>query len=119
MTEGQHGYGGGAGTPFTVWESGMSLPKWAPDESKLYARTAEGEGRSIRVQMEPVFSTIGTPDENDLNWRSFGILFDVFPDGERFLNAYLSSDSQEVAAPDSVPPTAELHLIINLPAGLK
>ncbi|GMQ82232.1 MAG: hypothetical protein BMS9Abin05_1677 [Rhodothermia bacterium] len=105
--------------PVTAWESGMSLPKWAPDMSKLYSVATNGTVHSIPVQTDPVFAVSGAP-ELELNWPVAGIdLFDIFPDGKRFILPTMASSETPAAVSDSTAQTVDLHFIINLPAELE
>ncbi len=105
--------------PVTVWERGMSLPKWAPDGSKLYAIAPDGSALGVRIQLDPVFAVLSAP-KVELNWPISGVsLFDVFPDGERFMRPMMGSGEVASSVVDSTAQTIELHFIINLPAELK
>ncbi|TDI71554.1 MAG: serine/threonine protein kinase [Bacteroidetes bacterium] len=105
--------------PVTAWESGMSIPKWAPDMSRLYSVAANGMVHSLPVQTDPVFAVSGAP-RVDINWQVAGVnLFDIFPDGVRFVLPTMASSETPAIVADSMAHNVNLHFIINLPAELK
>jgi hypothetical protein len=92
--------------PVMVWETGMTLPKWSVDGTVLHA-VRLGLGRdAMDVQTSPVFRVLGRQPLSGMpGWFSTSI-FDVFPDGERFLTGFPSTNEylaeQPLAKPLSV-----------------
>jgi dipeptidyl aminopeptidase/acylaminoacyl peptidase len=104
-------------TPYQIFENSMSLPRWSPDGSKLYAIGPDGSGVSVAVQMEPVFRTVGAP-RDEINWFVLaGALFDVFPSGDRFLVGYPSSGGVTDTASETPDESIDVHFILNLSSG--
>ncbi len=104
--------------PVTLWNNSMTLPKWAPDESMIYAVNVDGHIEGIQVQTEPVFSPIGVPSNSAINETMVTTnLFEVFSDGIRFLIANFDANSTE--ARDAERRVVDLHVLVNLSAELR
>ena len=97
----------------------MTMPKWAPDGSKIYAVAQDGMVHSIPVQIEPFFAVTGAPHV-ELNWPVAGTgLFDIFPDGERFFMPLQTVGNDAPQDSTAISQIHDLHLIINLPGMLE
>ncbi len=104
--------------PVALWTNSMTLPKWAPDESMIYAVNVDGHIEGIQVQTEPVFSPIGVPSNSAINETLVTTnLFEVFSDGSRFLVA--SFDDSSTEAQNAERRVVDLHVLVNLSAELK
>ncbi len=100
--------------PYPVWESAVSSPKWAPDDSRIFALGPSGSVHSVEVETEPVFSVLSPPIV-DMRVAIGGRILEIFPDGKRFVLAGRDPDQIDDIQSDSSTFDVDIHFIINVP----
>ncbi|PIQ62050.1 MAG: hypothetical protein COV99_07415 [Bacteroidetes bacterium CG12_big_fil_rev_8_21_14_0_65_60_17] len=106
--------------PITVWENGMTLPKWSPDGSVLHGIRLGQNRAEMDVQTDPVFRVLGERFVDSPGGVYSTSLFDLFPDNSGFMMGYptaLSTDTSGATATDATTIRREgldVHFIINV-----
>lgn len=98
-----------------VWANAMRQPRWAPDGDYLYAISQENiqRGDAIRISLDPAFSVLGVPEQGFLMVSSaIDPIFEVFPDGERFLSFDAAFDPNQSEEDKSDVPTTRVDMTV-------